>query len=164
MHPGGFWVRRASGVPYTLQQPGWQSAEEARGRRHHGPTAPPTLQRTQSRSAIQRRKEPHDALSGARNKKICPVKPQVSYLCVQLTDFCVGETVQAARILFSITVVRSQLEGMNTVNRQGNVYSGTCCSVELTQNSLIQISYKWTDGCVFFHVPVLKTIFFFSGT
>lgn len=92
------------------------------------------------------------------------MKPHVSYLCVQLTDLCVGETVQAARILFSITVVCSQLEGMNTVNRQGNVYSGTCCSVELTQNSLIQISYKWTDGSGFFFIyRYLKPDFFFRN-
>lgn len=38
-----------------------------------------------------------------------------------LTDFCVGGTVQEPRILFLITVVCSQMEGMNTVNHWGNI-------------------------------------------
>lgn len=85
MHPGGFWVRGASGVPYTLQQPGWQSSDETRGRRHHGPPTPPTLQRTKSRSAVQCGKEPHYALSGTRT-----VKSHASYLCVRLAAVLVA--------------------------------------------------------------------------
>lgn len=116
VHPGGFWVRGASGVSYTLQQPGRQSSDETRGRRHHGPPTPPPLQRTKSRSAVQCGKEPHYALSGTHGKITC-------FLSLCPTNGCVGG---APRILFSITVVCSKLKEMKAVDHQRNVYFGIC--------------------------------------